>query len=189
MDGADPRDGIVIIAATNHPDRIDPALRRPGRLDRHVAIPMPSMADLPGIVKHHLGIDDVRAAKACRGMSPADIQQACRDARRTARKLRRNVAADDLIALIDAKRDRSDDWLKAVHESGHVIAHRAVGKPFHYVDLDAAAVCTPKVKHGPIGDLTDEIVMALGGRAAEDVVLDKISSGCADDLRQATAVA
>lgn len=90
-DGATPRDGIVLIGATNFIDRIDPALRRPGRFDRLIELSAPDVDTLRGVIAHHLGVDDVHAARACRGMSPADISQACRDARRAARRSHRSA--------------------------------------------------------------------------------------------------
>ena len=105
LDGANPRDGVVVIGATNYADKVDPALRRPGRLDRHVEIPRPSIADLPGVIRHHMPADAdfsglQKAAVACRGRTPAEIAQACREARRIARKARRVVTCDDVVSAV-----------------------------------------------------------------------------------------
>jgi DNA polymerase III delta prime subunit len=189
LDGAEPRVGVIAIAATNHPDRVDPALRRPGRLDRHVEIPMPSVADLPGIVRHHLGIDDVHAARACRGMTPADIQQACRDARRLARRARRPVTANDLVTSVRKlakSHNFPDDWRSAIHESGHAIMAHLRGVEIDYLDVDRGHVSTVP-KNFTIGnDFHSYLLITLSGRAAEDVVLGSPSTLCVADLARAT---
>jgi hypothetical protein len=189
LDGAEPRTGIIAIAATNHPDRVDPALRRPGRLDRHVEIPMPSIDDLPGIVKHHLGIDDVRAARACRGMSPADIQQACRDARRLARRARRQVMADDLVKSVRAlakSHNFPDDWRGSIHESGHAIMAHLRGVEIDYLDVDRGHVSTTPRNFTLGDDFETYLLITLAGRAAEQVVLGSPSTLCVADLARAT---
>lgn len=191
LDGCDPRTGVIAIAATNHPDRVDPALRRPGRLDRHVEIPMPSMTELPGIVCHHLSIDDARAARACRGMSPADIQQACRGARRIARRARRQVTADDLIAVITASnpRDPAFERLCAVHEAGHAVIAAYLGLRLKHIDLDRRETGYSVPSCPTRKQLEDVIVATFSGRAAEDVVLGAVTMGAEDDIKTATAFA
>lgn len=86
LDGAIPRDGIVVIGCTNYVDRVDEAMRRPGRLDMHIELPMPDIDAFAGIVKAHLGPDAMltedelaEAARAVRGRSPAEVQQLARE--------------------------------------------------------------------------------------------------------------
>lgn len=192
LDGAEPRVGIIAIAATNHPDRVDPALRRPGRLDRHVQIPAPTLADMPGIVRHHLGIDDARAARACRGMTPADIQQACRDARRLARRARRHVAADDLIAVIARNRPVDPPALArriAVHEAAHAVVGIHVGIRVAYADYDKRMCEYLLNKISVRDDYLAHISGMLAGRAAEDVILGGASDGALVDLHNASEYA
>ena len=91
LDGAEGREGVVVVGATNLPDKIDPAIRRPGRLDRHVVIPLPDLEARKGILRHHLGdalpgADLTEAAERLEGASGAVIEQVVRDARRIARR-------------------------------------------------------------------------------------------------------
>ena len=144
LDGAEPRTGIVVIAATNLPDKVDPALCRPGRLDRHVKLPTPTIEDLEGVLKFHLGAgaqeDDLPgAAVACRGRMPAQIAQAARDARRVARRARRKVKASDVARLVRAQRRKFPadlDWSTAIHEAAHALIAVVLGIDLVYVDLD-----------------------------------------------------
>lgn len=191
-DGAIPRDGVVLMGATNFIDRVDPALRRPGRFDRVIELAAPDIDTLRGIIHHHMGVDDIHAARACRGMSPADIAQACRDARRTARRSRRQVTSADLIAVIDSRRPArpaSELHRIALHEAGHALACIHFGIPLQYVDVDRMHTL-----HGYQGFLSasailDLIVMALAGRAAEDARTDNPSVGAVSDLAWATELA
>ena len=137
LDGAVSREGIVVIGATNHPDRVDPAMRRPGRLDRHIELPMPDVDALVGIVRAHLGTDAVltddelaEAARAVRGRSPAEVGQLAREARRMARWCKRRVCASDLtdaVALLRGPVDAADDRMISVHEAGHAVAAVVLG--------------------------------------------------------------
>ena len=107
-DGIFSREGVVVIAATNYPDRIDPALLRPGRLDTRIAIPMPSAEDLRGIVRFHLREDLPDAdlgglAVALAGSTGADVERIVRVARRRARKLERELLLEDLFAALGEK--------------------------------------------------------------------------------------
>ncbi|WP_237481342.1 AAA family ATPase [Lichenibacterium dinghuense] len=120
LDGAVPRDGIVVVAATNYPDRVDPALVRPGRLERHIELPIPDIDALAGIVRAHLGADAMltdaevaEAARAVRGRSPAQVQLLAREARRVARWCGRRVCASDLtdaVAMLREPRHADVDW-------------------------------------------------------------------------------
>lgn len=191
-DGAEPRDGIVLIGATNFLDRIDVALRRPGRFDRVIELAAPDIATLQGLIHHHLGVDDIHAARACRGMSPADIAQACRDARRTARRSHRDVTATDLIAVVDGmrpKRSGPDDWRVCVHEAGHALMAIALGFDLISVDADRCETAYRSRDNETAADIRNRIARALGGRAAEDVCLDSVSAGAVADLAQASEAA
>lgn len=191
-DGAQPRDGIVMLGATNFVDRVDPALRRPGRFDRHIELPAPGIDDLRNIIRHHMDVDDVHAARACRGLSPADIAQACRDARRTARRSRRPVTPADLIAVVDSRRPvrpASELHRIALHESGHALACLHLGIPLQYVDLDNMHTLHGYPGFMPASTILDLITMALAGRAAEDVRTDNPSIGAIADLAWATELA
>lgn len=200
LDGAVPRDGIVVIAATNHPERVDPAMRRSGRLDRHVVLPPPAADALAGMLRTHLGTGAelgglAEAARACRGLSPADVALVARDARRLARTHRRTVAADDVRAVLDARRLRTGvgrelDRRIAVHEAGHAVAVLALGvDTLDRVDLDAALTWTAPPEGWTLADVEGRITMLLAGMSAEDLLLGEHSAGCSMDLREACNLA
>jgi ATP-dependent Zn protease len=195
LDGAEPRTGVVVVGATNHPDLIDPALLRPGRLDRHFRIPKPTIDDLKTVLAHHLGkLDGLeRAARACRGLSPAAVAQVAREARRAARKARRDVGADDVVDAIVARRGRCEpklDWRICVHESGHALVGVRLGLLVSYVDADAGETAIGD----PIGvmslaEIETQLTAMMGGRAAETAVFGAPTSGAIGDLARATSLA
>jgi len=128
LDGIGGREGVVVIGATNHPDLIDPAIRRPGRLDRHVVIPLPDLEARKGILRHHLrdalpDTDLTDAADRLEGASGAVIEQAVRDARRRARTDRRAMVNEDLLASLPKRVRLTDASFRraCVHEAGHAV--------------------------------------------------------------------
>ncbi len=194
LDGAKARRNIVVVAATNLPDRVDAALRRPGRLDRHVVIPTPNVDEIEGILLHHLKLGAApypkflrEAATALRGRSPADVMQVARDARRHARKERRTVRISDVLDVLPGpKWAGADDWMICVHEAGHAIGSLHAGFPLISVDVDRCVTLSeqpPIVRTGPF---EDTIRLTLAGRAAEEVVLGVHGVGARADLLQAT---
>jgi hypothetical protein len=195
LDGAEPRKGVVVVGATNHPDQIDPALLRPGRLDRHVRIPKPTIADLEAILAHHLGeLDGLdEAARACRGLSPATVAQVAREARRAARKAKRAVGAGDVVDVIAERRGRRDPGLDrriCVHEAGHVLVDLKLGLHVPYVDADAGetAIEAPDGTMS-LAELETHLAGMMGGRAAEIAVFGEPTSGAIADLANATSLA
>jgi cell division protease FtsH len=197
LDGAAPRAGIVVIAATNLPDRVDPALKRPGRLDRHVDIPYPGIDDLRGVIRHHLPSDaDLTAldaaARACRGLSPADVAQRCREARRMARAFGRPVRAGDVmdaVWVVRGKVDPAKDWLVCVHEAGHALVGVRTGLTVEYIDADRQHGKFPLPEIGRREWILGEVATDLGGIAAEEAVFGEHSAGAISDLEQATKMA
>lgn len=208
LDGSTRREGLVVLAACNHPDKIDPALLRSGRLDRIVTIDRPSAADLSAILAYHLpdvlGDDDAeRVASVLEGTATgADIQRIAREARRLARTQGRSVTATDLLTVALPPDARGEDyrWRIAVHESGHAVAHMLAGR---------VPVTVSIVGFGPYGGavrtevLADEAVLdedmgrrwlvpLLAARAAEEVILGSVSAGAggdaSSDLARATAL-
>jgi ATP-dependent Zn protease len=195
LDGAEPRNGVVVVGATNHPDQVDPALLRPGRLDRHIRIPKPTIDDLKAILAHHLGeIDGLdEAARACRGLSPATVAQVAREARRSARKAKRPVGAVDVIDVIAERRGRRDPKLDrriCVHEAGHVLVDLKLGLHVPYVDADAGetAIEAPAGTMS-LAELESRLAGMMGGRAAEIAVFGEPTSGAVGDLANATSLA
>ena len=202
LDGSEPRNGVLVIAASNHPDRIDPAMRRPGRLDRHIAIPLPTVEDLMGIIRHHLGTDlpadyDPQfqlAARACRGMSPADVEQACRDARRHARRVlgRDKALPGDVVNVMRDRRGQVSPRLErlvAVHEAGHAVAAVVLGIDIEYVDADRQHT-SMRTRPNPTAAMVEaEMAMMLAGRAAEAVLIGEVSTGAKHDLAMVTKTA
>jgi ATP-dependent Zn protease len=196
LDGSGGREGVVVIGATNHPDKVDPALRRPGRLDRCVVLDLPGSAARGTILKLHLGTDIAtddleKAAIATSGYSGADLAQAARDARRIARRQRRSVEISDFLASVPPVTAISDDerWEACLHEAGHAI----VGLELQVAALDMIVVVRELARRDTsVGHVQwrrmvrrnrwrqaylDEIAMLLGGMAAEEMVLGDILDG------------
>ena len=128
LDGVASREGVVVVGTTNWPDKIDGAILRPGRLDRHVRIPLPDAAARVGILRHHLGdalpdtaLPDI--AIRLEGATGAAIEQLARDARRIARRAHRPLLVDDLLASLPERVRLSDDMHRRVcfHEAGHAL--------------------------------------------------------------------
>jgi hypothetical protein len=196
LDGAKPRDGIVVIAATNHPQNVDPALTRPGRLDRHIAIPAPDIHAIAGMVTYHLGGDKaapdiLRAAKALRGKSPSQIEQICRDGRRMGRLLKRAIDGDDIVDFVKFSRHpvpESSLRRIAIHEAGHVIMLKHSGWVINHVDLDNAYAqgVSPMVNEWTLDVAMKQVQVIMGGRAAEIALLGNYTAGAYHDLRDAT---
>ncbi|GGD28959.1 hypothetical protein GCM10011335_35130 [Aureimonas glaciei] len=202
VDGTSRREGIIIIAACNSPDMLDPALVRSGRLDRRFEIGLPDEKALLGIMLHHLpdaaSADLAPAATALAGSaSGADIARIAREARRGARREKRPVTAGDLLAIAippDTRPER-DRRLVAVHESGHAVAMMSQGRIPDMLSIVSAGGSHGGVRSespagmGRLADLEDDIVVRLAGRAAEEVILGQPSAGAMGDLQQATDLA
>jgi hypothetical protein len=207
--GVEERPGVVVIGATNHPDKIDAAVRRAGRLDRTIAIEKPSVEDLSAIFRFHLksdalpGADLLPAALAARGGTGADVEAWVRRAKGTARRQRRDLALDDLLDVIRGGRESIPATLRrsgAIHESGHVVVGVVLGcfdlRAVSLHDAGGTTAVTLKVANSQTRyGLECLIAMLLGGRAAEELVLgaDQISAGAGggedSDLARATRIA
>lgn len=197
LDGSDGREGVVVVAASNFPDKLDEALRRPGRLDRHIVIGLPDQAARAQMLATHLELGSGRtdtlheAAKAMSGYSGALIAQVAKDARRIARKAGREVAVADVLSLVPPLTAIGADerWESCLHEAGHAI----VGLELGFGDIEFIAVAR-EVGHfderaGHIHwkrsvrrnrkrqSYLDEIAMMLAGMAAEKVMVGDILDG------------
>jgi cell division protease FtsH len=217
MDGFDPAAGIVVMAATNRPDVLDPALLRPGRFDRQVTIPLPTLAERAAILAVHcqdkqLGpdVDLTVVARGTPGFSGADLANLANEAAIVAVRDNREVLT---AADFDAARDRillgrrestnvllpSEKYAVAVHEAGHalVAALSAHADPVAKVTILPAGQALgvteqlPLVERHLYGEdyLYDSLAVRLGGRAAELTVLGQGSTGASNDLAGATDLA
>jgi hypothetical protein len=208
LDGFERREGVVVIAACNDPSRLDPALVRAGRLDHHIAIPLPDVPALVGIFRVHLGADladaDLRAAAlAARGHTGADVERWVRVARRTARTAGRPLALQDLL---EAVRGGESEWPAdvrrriACHEAGHAIVQLALG----IAEPTALSIGgTGGLAESDLGEMRADtrehlekfLVVLLGGRAAEQLTFAEVTAGAgggaegSSDLARATRLA
>jgi cell division protease FtsH len=217
MDGFEPSDGVILLAATNRPDALDPALRRPGRFDREVLVPLPGRADRQAILAVHArgknlepDVDLGQVAAATPGFAGADLANLVNEAALAAVRAGRTVliAADFVSArdrVVLGTRDRSvtltlDELATvAVHEAGHALV--AVlsphADPVSRVTVLGAGQALGLTEQLPADDrrlvgeryLADALAVRLGGRAAELLVRGEASTGSADDLASATALA
>lgn len=195
LDGANGRDGVVVVGACNHPGRMDPAITRSGRLDRMIPISLPDEKALADIFRFHIGetlppAALSRAATLAVGSTGADVERWVRGAKRRARMERRSIAVEDLLAEIQETSHPDPDviWRCAVHESGHAvcIAQLRPGA------LTSASIRQTGLAGGSVISKPDEamptretslitLVGLLGGRAAEEIVLGSPSSGSGGD--------
>jgi cell division protease FtsH len=216
MDGFEDSGGVVVLAATNRPDALDPALRRPGRFDREVTVPLPGRAERRAILAAHargknLGPDtDLdQVAAATPGFSGADLASLVNEAAVTAVRAGRTTLA---AADFDSARDRvllgtrhpsplapGELATVAVHEAGHALVATlsSCADPVSRVTVLGAGQALGLTETLPADDrrlygeryLADTLAVRLGGRAAERLVCGEASTGAADDLATATALA
>ena len=217
MDGFDPSEGIVVLAATNRPEVLDPALLRPGRFDRQVTIPLPTLAERVAILRVHArdkrlapSVDLDVVARGTPGFSGADLANLINEAAIVAVRHNREVLeASDFDEARDrlllGRREGSNVLLPeekhsvAVHEAGHalVAAYCPKADPVSKVTILPAGQALgvtqqlPLVERHLYGEdyLYDSLAVRLGGRAAELVELGQGSTGAANDLASATDLA
>ena len=209
MDGLASREGVVIVGATNHPDLIDPAILRAGRLDRRILVGLPDAGALAAIMREHLGNDlagaDLsRAGMAAAGCTGADCELWVRGARRRARDGDRAMLPEDLLAEIGGNRaSRSPAFARrvALHEAAHAV-FSAIRCPGTLVAVSvqgrgtaAGGVLTGGMLEGTatFAEIRQLIALILSGRAAEESFLGNPSAGSGgssdSDLASATALA
>ncbi|UVK96984.1 ATP-dependent zinc metalloprotease FtsH [Pseudomonas sp. B21-048] len=218
LDGFDPREGVVLLAATNRPEVLDPALLRAGRFDRQILIDRPDRKGREAILKVHLqkitvepGLDGARIAEITTGFTGADLANLVNEAaivatRRDAEAVNLDdftAAVERLIAGLERKSnllDPDERRVVAYHEMGHALAASTLPAmdPVHKVSIVPRAIGSlgytlqrPTEDHFLIScqTLKDRIVVLMSGRAAEDLVYGQISTGAADDLGRATDIA
>ncbi len=196
--------GVIVIAATNHPGRVDPAIVRSGRFDRHLQLGLPDRAGVTAILEGHLGTQGSRfdlrpIADRLLGCTGADIAAVVRAARGLARQRGASLSCGDLDAAADRIVPRpSTDllWETAVHEAGHIVVSAALGlAPPRGARITAqGGVVEVDLPPRMTRDALDRRMAAiLAGRAAEDLILGSLSHaagyGPASDLEVATTIA
>lgn len=188
---SDANSNLVIVAATNHPEKIDSALVRPGRLSRLIRIDRPDEQALKGILRQHLGqdlpdIDLENAAQLGLGGTGADAMSWVKSARRAARQQGRDIAYDDLLDAIAPREDRPAGLLRqiAVHEAGHAVIGHVLNigdvKRISLIQKGDMGGSTLLMPHDHVPSrvyLENSVLYALGGRAAEEVMIGVIASG------------
>ncbi|MCL2705137.1 MAG: ATP-dependent zinc metalloprotease FtsH [Spirochaetaceae bacterium] len=217
MDGFDTKDGVIILAATNRPDVLDPALLRPGRFDRQVVVDMPDIKEREDILNIHAkkipigsDVDLKRIARATPGTSGADIANLVNEAALfAARKDRKAVTmqdfeeARDKILLGVARHSRvispEEKKATAYHEAGHALLHYMLenADPLHKVTVIphgralGMAISLPEkeIYSRSRGWLLDRIKISLAGYVAERVIFNNTTTGTQNDLKQATQIA
>jgi len=217
MDGFGVNEGVIILAATNRPDILDPALLRPGRFDRRVFVGLPDIKGREAILKVHSKgkplASDVKLeelAKSTPGFTGADLENLLNEAALlAARKNKKRIDMDDIkeatfkVVVGPEKKSRvmsdKEKKLTAYHEAGHAIAVKVASTTdkVDRVSIIPSGRAGGYTAHKPDEDksyhtkaqLMEEIIIAMGGRAAEDLVLGEISTGASNDLKHANSVA
>ena len=214
MDGFETNEGIIIIAATNRPDILDPALLRPGRFDRQITVDVPDVKGREEILKVHVknrpladGVDLNVLARRTPGFTGADLQNLVNEAALLAARYgRKKIGMDELEASIERviagpeKKSRVisdyEKKLVAYHEAGHALMGHYLKHtdPLHKVSIiprgraGGYTLLLPKEdrRYMTKSQILDMVAMLLGGRVAEDIVLKEISTGAQNDLERAS---
>lgn len=217
MDGFGANEGIIMIAATNRPDILDPALLRPGRFDRQIVVDVPDVVGREEILKIHSKkkklapeVDLSRIARVTSGYTGADLENLMNEAAiYAARRNKEAIDSDDIEAanikvMMGAEKKsrkvtQKERELTAYHEAGHAIVSKLTDKDerVHQVSIiprgraGGYTMYTPKedVFYSSEKEMKNRIIKALGGRAAEEIMLDDISTGASGDIKQATDIA
>ncbi|WP_455100053.1 ATP-dependent zinc metalloprotease FtsH [Peptostreptococcus stomatis] len=217
MDGFGINQGIIIMAATNRPDILDPALLRPGRFDRQIVVGRPDVKGREAIFKVHSKnkplADDVDLsvlAKFTAGFTPADIENVMNEAAiLTARKRENKISMETIEEAITktvvgvAKKSRiiteKERILTAYHEAGHAVCAHVLNlmDPVHQVTIIPRGMAggftmqlpTEDKYYATRGEMLQELIVLLGGRVSEEINLDDISTGASNDLERVTSLA
>ena len=217
MDGFGKAEGVIVLAATNRPDILDPALRRPGRFDRQIYVGAPDVKGREEVLKVHAKdkhlADDVNLrtiAMATSGFTGADLANLLNEAAILATRRERPVIVMDdmeeaMMKVIAGPEKRSrvrnerDKRLTAIHEAGHAVAmyHLPTHDPVHQISIIPRGQALgltwsmPKEEstHTTRNEMYEDIVGLLGGRVAEDIVFHDVSTGASNDIDRASKLA
>jgi cell division protease FtsH len=217
MDGFEDNDGVVVLAATNRVDILDPALLRPGRFDRQVYVGLPDIKGREEILKIHArnkplaeDVDLSRIAKGTPGFTGADLENLLNEAallsgRRGQMAITNETLDDAVIKVIAGPEKRSrvipeqERRLTAYHEAGHAVVMHALPEhdPVHQITIvprgqaGGMTISLPEEDRSYLSReyMLQQIVSLLGGRAAEQLILGDISTGAANDIQRATSLA
>ena len=217
LDGFEPHEKVIVIAATNRPDVLDPALLRPGRFDRRVILDLPDINDRDEILKIHArkkplsaDIDLRMIAERTPGFSGADLQNLMNEgAILAARQSRKEVNQNDLIASIEKVMlgperkshilNQEEKKITSYHEAGHALVATALpsADPIHKVSIVSRGRAAGYTLKLPLEEkhlyskthFLEELAVFLGGYAAEKLIFNDLTTGAADDLKKATDIA
>lgn len=216
MDGFEPNEQIVVIAATNRGDLLDPALLRPGRFDRRIIVDYPDLEGRKAIIKIHAKnkpfdekVNWDQVAKRTVGFSGADLENMLNEAAiYAARKNQDKITQEDIeeaatkVKLGPEKKRNQSDYdkkLTAYHEAGHAIVSHFLPHtdPVHRISIVSRGMALGYTLIPPSKDkvhetkthLLERIAVMMGGRAAEEVIFNEITTGAANDFDQATSIA
>jgi len=217
MDGFEGNEGIIVMAATNRPDVLDPALLRPGRFDRQVVVPRPDVRGREEILKVHAkdtpinsDVDLSLIARSTPGFSGADLQNLVNESALHAAKCGRDkismddfeYAKDKVIMGVERKSmmiSEKEKRITAYHEAGHALVAKLTPEadPIHKVTIIPRGMALGVTQQLPIEDkythsrtyLYSTIMVLLGGRAAEEIIFDERTSGAGNDLERVTEIA
>lgn len=217
MDGFEGKEGIIIIAATNRPDVLDPALLRPGRFDRRVVIPKPELKGREEILSVHSkklkvssNVDMAVIARGTPGFVGADLENLCNEAALiAARKRKEQVEMEDFEeakdkVLMGSERrsvvmNKREKETTAVHEAGHTLVARLIPgtDPVHKVTIIPRGMALGVTMQLPEEDrhnlttksANDQIAILMGGRVAEEIMFSEVTTGAGNDIERATELA
>lgn len=217
MDGFGTNEGIIVMAATNRPDILDPAILRPGRFDRQIAVGLPDVKAREAILRVHTrtkpldeDVDLQVVAKRTPGFTPADLENLTNEAalltaRYNLKKIPMHIIDEASIKVVAGPEKKSrvisekEKRLTAYHEAGHAITSRLLPNtdPVHMVTIIPRGMAGGFTAYLPEEDryymtkkqMEDELVQLLGGRVAEALVLEDISTGAQNDIERATKLA
>ena len=217
MDGFESNEGVILVAATNRPDVLDPALLRPGRFDRRVVVPRPDVRGREGILAVHIRkiplMDDVDLgviARSTPGFSGADLANLINEAALNAARMSHKAVgmedfetSKDKVMMGAARKSmiisEHEKKVTAYHEAGHALVAVMVpgADPLHKVTIIPRGMALGVTQQLPVDDrhtyprtyLEGQLAIMMGGRLAEDLFLDTVTTGAGNDIEQATELA